>query len=188
MLARKRHKLSIATALVTLLTLLVIPTGGAFAADVGPIDCVTPGQTLPEAITAANPGDTVIIIDGATCTGNFTVNKNLTIRSQTATGATLDGNDVDGAPVVSVGGGASVTLQNLTVTGGLNSAGSGGGINVVSGATVTLTTSTLSANSALNGGGVYSQGTVNVSSTSVISGNDATDPVGGGGGVWTDGT
>jgi predicted outer membrane repeat protein len=169
MLARKRQRLSLTTALVTLLTVLVIPTGGAFAADVGPIDCVTPGETLAEAITAANPNDTIIIDDNASCDGNFTANKSLTIRSQTATGATLDGLDVDGAPVLSVGGGATVTLQDLTITKGLNSAGSGGGIFVIAGATVNVVSSTVTLNSAANGGGIHSQGTVNISSSSVTS-------------------
>jgi len=186
MLARKRHRLSLVTALVTLLTVLVIPTGGAFAADVGPIDCVSP--TLTAAITAANPSDTIIITDGSTCAGNFTVNKSLTIRAESATGATLDGLNVDGAPVLSVGGGATVTLQDLTITKGLNSAGSGGGINVIAGATVNVVSSTITLNSAANGGGVHSQGVVNLSSSSVVSSNTATDVVGGGGGVWSDGT
>ena len=122
----KRQSLALFTALMTMFALLVFPTGAAFAVDRTPIDCLTP--TLQAEITAASPGDTIIIIDGSTCTGNFTVGKALTIRAATAAGATLDGGGVDGAPVLNVTASGDLTLQDLTITGGLNSAGDGGGI------------------------------------------------------------
>jgi len=173
---RTRPKLSILTALVTLLTVLVFPTSGAFAADIGPIDCVTPD--LQTAINAANPGDTIIITDATTCTGNFAVNKQLTIRAATAAGATLDGGLVDGSPVVDVVAGGDLTLQDLTISGGLNSLGDGGGIRS-SAAVVTLVDSTVTGNSAVNGAGIWTDGTLTVTG-SLITNNTASQ---GGGGI-----
>ena len=95
----KRQSLALLTALMTMFALLAFPTGSALAADVN-IDCGT--EDLQVAIVAATPGDTIIIADGTTCTGNFTVGKALTIRAATAAGATLDGDDVDGAPVLDI--------------------------------------------------------------------------------------
>ncbi|NNC92284.1 MAG: hypothetical protein HKN80_07295, partial [Acidimicrobiia bacterium] len=160
---------------MTLLTVLVFPTGGALAEVRPPIDCVSP--TLQAEITAATAGDTIVIVDGSTCTGNFTVNKLLTIQAETATGATLDGNGVDGAAVMEVTGGGDLTLQDLTVTGGVNSAGDGGGIRI-STAAVTLVRTTVTANSASNGGGIWSDGTLDITD-SFITNNTAT--LGGGG-------
>ncbi|MBT8202079.1 MAG: hypothetical protein KJO87_02120, partial [Acidimicrobiia bacterium] len=141
----KRRRTSLLTALVTLLTMLVIPTGGAFAADIGPIDCVSP--TLGAAITSAAPGDTIIIADGATCTGNFTVDKELTIRAATATGATLDGASANNGPVLTITG-SPVTIQDLTIQNGLNTTpnlGLGGGV-LVDGATASIIDSTITLN------------------------------------------
>ena len=78
---RTRSKLLLTTALMTLLTVLVFPTGGALAADIA-IDCAT--DDLQVAINAATNGDTIIIADASTCTGNFDVNRPLTIRAATA--------------------------------------------------------------------------------------------------------
>ena len=181
--ARKRRKLSLITSLVTLLTVLVIPTGGASAADIGPIDCVSP--TLQSAIDSAFSGDTIIITDGSNCTGNFDVNKPLTIRAETATGATLDGDAVDGAPVVFVSTGGSVTLQDLTITGGLNTVpGAGGGV-LTNTASLTLTDVTITGNDADVGAGLYiGGGTVTVSGGSIDDNSASTN----GGGVWNNGT
>jgi hypothetical protein len=163
---------------MTLFTVLVFPTGGALAAVIGPIDCVTPGQTLQEAINAASNGDTIIIADASTCAGNFDVNRPLTIRAATAAGATLDGLGVNAGPVVSVTTGAAVTLQDLTITGGINAApnsGYGGGV-FVGGAAVTIVDSTITGNSADSGAGIYSGGTLVVDggaitgNTSIING------------------
>ena len=99
---------------------------------------------------------TSMTADAATCTGNFTVGKALTIRAATAAGATLDGNDVDGAPVLDITAGGDVTLQNLTITGGLNSAGDGGGIQT--NGTLNLVDTTVTANSAANGGNLGDTG------------------------------
>ena len=161
---------------MTMFALLVFPTGTALAADVN-IDCVTPGQDLQTAIDDAAGGDTIIIADASTCTGNFTVGKALTIRAATVAGATLDGNDVDdGAPVLTVTIGGDVTLQDLTITGGLNSAGDGGGIHVP--APSDLVDTTVTETAPLNGGGIWNDGVLNVTD-SFVTNNTAS--VGGGG-------
>src|SRR5579884_1999271 len=61
-----------------------------------------PGTGLTNAIASANPGDTLSI--SGTCTGNFEINKNLTL-----VGGTLDGTGFSG-PVLTIDSGAVVTL------------------------------------------------------------------------------
>ena len=173
--ARSRSTLALFTALMTMFALLVFPSSRAFAADIN-VDCGT--QDLQAAITGAADNDTIIIADATTCTGNFTVTKPLTIRAATPAGATLDGADVDGAPVLDVTGGGNVTLQDLTITGGLNSAGDGGGIRSSSAVGLTLIDTTVTLNSALNGGGIWNDGPMTITD-SLITDNTATQSGGG---------
>ena len=64
-----------------------------------------------------------------------------------------------------------LTLSDLTVTGGTEGTGGGGGIRFDSNGTVALTDSTVSGNSGLDGGGIYADlGTVTLTD-STISGN-----------------
>ncbi|NNF88759.1 MAG: hypothetical protein HKM97_09540 [Acidimicrobiia bacterium] len=169
----KRQKLALLTALMTMFALILFPTGSALAADIN-VDCGT--QDLQVAIDAATAGDTIIVADATTCTGNFSVGKALTIRAATAAGATLDGNSVDGAPVLDITAGGDVTLQDLTVTGGLNSLGDGGGIQT--NGILNLIDTTVTLNSAANGAGIWNDGTLNVTGSFVT---DNTASVGGGG-------
>jgi predicted outer membrane repeat protein len=171
--ARNRSTLVLLTALMTMFALLVFPAGRAVAADI-PVDCAT--ENLQLAINDAPSGDTIIIADGTTCTGNFTVGKALTIRAATATGATLDGTGFAGAPVLEITAG-TVTLQDLTIENGLNSAGDGGGIRVSS-AALTLVDTTVTNNSAANGGGIWNDGPLTITDSFVT---DNTATVSGGG-------
>src|SRR3954466_15296590 len=63
--------------------------GPATAAQVTTVvSCSANPGALQSAITAASPGDTLLV--SGTCTGPFTINKNLTVRG--ASRAVLDGN------------------------------------------------------------------------------------------------
>ncbi len=181
---RNRRNLSLLTALVTMLTVLVFPTGGAFAADVA-VDCST--DDLQTAINGATSGDNIIITDGTTCTGNFDVNKPLVIRAETAAGATIDGGGADTGPVVTVSTGGTVAFQNVTISGGVNTSpansGLGGGL-FIGGATVNVTDSTITGNSADTGAGIYNGGILTISGGSITDNTAVTN----GGGIFSNGT
>ncbi len=152
-----------------------------------------PQGTLEWAAGLAQNGDTIVITGAAVNHGiNLThgeivlTQQNLTI--QTAAGkspATISGDNL--SRVFELASGASVTLADVNITGGngvANNAatnafdGEGGGIVVDPGATLAITGSTLSGNSAvLTGGGISNLGTLTVSG-STVSGNSAS--VGGG--------
>src|SRR5436309_1835668 len=71
---------------------------------------------------------------------------------------TLDGGD--SRQVLIVNGGISFTLKALTIAHGSAPSGDGGGIFNESGATLTISTSTFSGNSAGFGGGIENLGTL----------------------------
>ncbi|MFL5796423.1 MAG: choice-of-anchor Q domain-containing protein [Actinomycetota bacterium] len=137
-----------------------------------------PGDNLQTAINAATAGDTLDV--SGHCTGNFTINKNLTLQGDGAT--VLDGNHT--GSTVTVATGVNATLSDLTVTGG--TAAFGGGIDNTG--TVTVQDSTVSGNTAngASGGGIFNNaGTVTVQD-STVSGNTATASfAAAGGGIFT---
>ncbi|WP_102126511.1 PxKF domain-containing protein [Deinococcus planocerae] len=67
-------------------------------------------------------------------------------------------------------GATTVAVSGVTITGGYAKNENGGGINVLTGGTLTLTNSVLSTNLASNGGGLYNGGTATVTG-STLSGN-----------------
>jgi VCBS repeat-containing protein len=107
----------------------------------------------------------------------------------TIAGQTRDGDDVDitisgndSVRVFEVANGAALTVKNLTVTHGLDSAEGGGILNQEDG-TLTVTDSTLSENSAPKGGGLANKGGTLTVANSKVSDNRATgqdNPSGGG--------
>lgn len=131
----------------------------AAAAQETVVSCNADPNALQPAITAASPGDTLLV--RGTCTGPFTVGKDLTL---TGVGqAVLDGNQA--GSTVTVGGGARVRLDRLILTHG--SAASGGGVN--NQGTLTLSGSVVRDNTAPSGagGGIHNQGTLTVIGSTV---------------------
>ncbi|MGQ4416602.1 nitrous oxide reductase family maturation protein NosD [Streptomyces sp. SAS_269] len=153
----------------------------AAAAPETQVNCTANPGALQPAINAASPGDTLRV--RGTCTGPFTINKNLTLRGNGQ--AVLDGNSA--GPTVTVGdlAGSQVqpTLDHLTITHGY--AGVGGGIRNNPSATVTLINSTVEGNTAQYGGGIYTYGTVHLIRSTV---KNNTAQGGPGGGIMTDTT
>jgi hypothetical protein len=174
---------------------------------------------VQDALNAATPGATIHI-----CPGTYKRPRGVDqpvadiIRSVTLRGAgqgkgagstILDGGVPSGAPVVNVGGGITVTLKNLTVTGADSNpgisvlpqgttlhlqavsvvdnryttpfSGLGGGI-LTKRSTVVLDDQTVvSGNQAVSGAGIYSlQGGVTLNPGSSVTGNRATSPYGAG--------
>ena len=137
-----------------------------------------PQDNLQAAIDAAAPGATIEV--SGTCTGTFTITKDLTIKGQPAT--TLDGGGT--GIVVTVDQGATAVLDTLTIQHGNTPPGARGGGGIVNDGAVTLEDSTVSGNTATlsHGGGIYNTGAVTLED-STVSANTAH---GGGGGIFND--
>ena len=102
--------------------------------------------------------------------GQITLATNVTIdASDLAGGVTISGNT--NSRLFEVSSSASVILGALTLANGSESGGSGGGIIVDMGATLTVTNCTLTNNSAALGGGMENQGNPGHSNNSTFSMN-----------------
>jgi hypothetical protein len=149
----------------------------AAASPISLVDCNANHQALQPAISAAAQGETLLVT--GTCTGPFTISNNLAL---TGIGqAALDGNQA--GRTVTIGSGAQVRLDHLTITngsGGINNQGTltvedstvsrntvsngpGGGINNAVKATLMVSGSTLRNNySGGAGGGINNNGSITV--------------------------
>jgi predicted outer membrane repeat protein len=144
--------------------------------------------SLRQALTNAVAGDTITF----TTAGTIQLLSNLPTIS--ITNLTINGNGatVQGGAdirIFTIDTGASVTINDLTMTGGDCSGGgcstigfNGGGI--YNNGTLTLTRSTLSSNKAQGGGGIFNGGTLTLIH-STVSGNSATTD--GGGAIYNNG-
>jgi hypothetical protein len=145
----------------------------------------TPGS-LPYGVANANAGDTVQFaanLNGDTITlGNtLDISKSLTIDGAD-NGITVNGG---GNRVFLIEAGNTVAINGLTITGGAPVFGGGGGIR--NNGLLSLSSSTVTGNSATIGGGIYNGGTMTMSGDTVNN-NTATFGDGGGGGVYNQGT
>ncbi len=162
----------LAIALVAASGLSVVGSHAALAATV--VHCPPTGtDDLQTAINNAPPGSQLVIY--GTCTGNFDLNRNLTLVGQNAV---LDGNN--SGTVLSVDAGVTAVVDYLTIQHG--NGFHGGGIQ--NAGTLTLNGATVSRNMAVEGGVIYNHGTMTLNGTTV-SGNTASDE---GGGIYSDGT
>lgn len=138
--------------------------------------------SLRQTILTALPGDTINFAAGLT-TINLTsaellIDKNLTINGPGAKLLTIQRNLVNGPyfRIFNVSSNVNATFSGLTITKGysvdFNGAYPGGGIFINSGATVTLTLSTISGNTGRGGGGIFnSDGGTLIITNSTVSGN-----------------
>ena len=202
-----------------------VPNAAAATFAVTRTDDPAPGAcnsdcSLREAVLAANAGsggDTIALPAGhyrlavpgpgedAAATGDLDLTENVTITGAGARSTVVDAQGID--RVLDVASGASATISNITVTGGLT-AGDGGGIRsagvvslvrdaivgnrglgsgggIESSGPTAITESTISGNQAMaSGGGLHAGGAAEVQS-STISGNVAGGPgwTGYGGGI-----
>jgi nitrous oxidase accessory protein NosD len=147
-------------------TMIGVSIGAAVPAHAATTIVNCPGDSLAAAISAASPGDTLVI--GGTCTGNFVVNKKLTLQG--ATGATLDG----GGAGTTLSVGATVKVKGLTITGGVGgvSPPDGGGIRNTG--TLTLTGTVVEGNTANLGAGISNNGGTLTLTRSLVLGNSTT--------------
>ncbi len=162
--------------------------------------CTTPGApclTVFAAITKAAAGDTVSLAAGS-YVDRVSIDKNLTITGAGAATTTINGNA--SGTVATVRPGTVVSIAGVTITNGFSVADDGGrGGGIYNAGTLTLTNSTLSANSSFKGiaevgapgrgGGIYNTGTLTITN-STLSANSAGSVVGindgYGGGIYND--
>jgi hypothetical protein len=121
------------------------------------------------------PGQSPAVVDGQGLGSVFTVNGSLTLDGLTVTGGNSGASSAGGG--IDGEYGATLTITDSTITG--NTAPSNGG-GVANGGTATITNSTISGNTAGAGGGLY--GGIATVTDSTVTGNTAQG--GGGGGIY----
>jgi hypothetical protein len=121
--------------------------------------------SLFEAISVAAPGATIEFSDLFDTPQTISlgiavaINKSLTINGKGAHLLTIDGNQSSRGFNINIGGGATVNINNLTVTRGFTSGGSGGGIFLAGGGTLNLSDVVIDNSGAVvSGGGIFSSG------------------------------
>ncbi|MGH9087670.1 MAG: beta strand repeat-containing protein [Acidimicrobiales bacterium] len=146
--------------------------------------CSTPARcSLATALGTAQSGDTVVLEPGV-YRGDVTlpVETGLTVAAVPGTSVTLTGTTASGSsPVLTVPTGASVTVRDVTITGGHTTSGSGGGGVVVTGGALALVGDTVSGNTAVLGGGIAEVGGTLTMLDDTVTGNTqsgSTGPVG----------
>jgi CSLREA domain-containing protein len=188
-----KHKLLNFLLVVPILLALIFGTAGILSASAAATIVTNASDSgsgsLREAIANAAEGDTITFAGNYTIrlASELTISGDLTIdgsgHSVTISGDTI-GDDTGDVRVFHVNSGVFFNLNNLTVTKGLATESSGGGIYNDHG-TLNITNSTFSGNAAKDGGGIYNdQGIVNVANSTFFE-NNATNN---GGGIYSSGT
>ncbi len=152
--------------------------------------------SLREAITLATSGDTIVLSAGnytlsiagtgedLNVSGDLDITKNLTIRGVSAAATTINGGGID--RVFEVQNGFSLTLEDLTITGG-NIGDKGGGVYVSGGGgQLTMQRVIVTANFGNEGGGIYNTGTSTLTDV-VLSNNGNVSTTTAGGGLYNRG-
>ncbi len=191
-----------------------VPADGCSAGDCSLRAAVIEGNTLGTDYTiVVEPGTYALSIAGrdedAAATGDLDVSGLIKIIGAGADDTIVDAKGIDrGAHIIANG---SLAVSDLSIIGGITSdastngggvlneglltiidsairgnrsAGNGGGIANAFGATLNLNRTVVENNSAVDGGGIYSEGTLDVSTSSLLS-NTAADE---GGGLYDSGT
>lgn len=167
-----------------------IPAGGTFNMNAGSTISNCSGEHGGGVFNQGTFKMTNATISGCTATNNNTGQGGGVCADASATlvGATIRNNTADLGGGVFVGEPDALTMDantkiiNNTAQKGKNhvfSRGSGGGIYVYNGASLTLNGGTISGNSATNGGGIGGEGALTLNGSVVISNNTATNDGGG---------
>jgi fibronectin-binding autotransporter adhesin len=152
-LARAARRTVVAAFTSTAVVVAVVALGSPALAAIINANCST--TNLQAKIDSASPGSTLLI--KGTCIGNFTVNKNLTLKGNPS--ATLDGNDA--GSTLTIPSSRTVQLFALTISGG--SGVLGGGITRTGTGTGALTLdhvtveNNVASGAFAEGGGIFSE-------------------------------
>lgn len=153
-------------------------------AGAGEEDAATGDLDINENITITGAGAATTIINGGGIDRAFDIDPYDYSPTVTLQNLTITGGSVSGpggGAYVNSSGCPIVTLTNITITG--NTAGLGGGVANDGCGSLTITSSTISSNNAIsNGGGVFASNSITAITSSTISNNTA----GNGGGVYFD--
>ena len=150
----------------------IIAANGDTATDLGDT-----GSGADEIVFDPSLDGTPIVLSltgGGAAAGDLNVTSPVTIQGNGANETTITAGGYSGIydRVLAVDFG-SLTVNDVTITGGYKASGKGGGIFVSSGASASVSRSTLTGNFGFNsGGGIYNAGTLSVVDSSV-SGNSA---------------
>jgi len=178
-----RHRRAGVAAILILLGLIAATPSPCHAATITVCASGCDFTTIQVAINAANPGDTISVLDADHVESGITVNKNVAIQGQGATKTAVDGGGA--GPVFTVNSTAT-TIRDMTIKNGLSDSINGGGIH--NDGTLTVIDATLSNNQAVgfSGGGIFNgDGAILTISGSTLSENSAG---GNGGGIENRGT
>ncbi len=165
---------------LTLALLVSVRTALAGTNTVTNLDSSGPGS-LAQAIAVSTNGDTInFAVTGTIASGGLTIAKNLTIIGPGATHLSIFG--LAGAQVFSINAGTTGSISGLTIREGYSLNGGG----IYNAGTLTLTSCTISGNTATDaGGGIYNAGGTLTLTACTVSGNSAAD--GGGAGIYNTG-
>ncbi len=127
--------------LILVLLTALVPPGTAAVHTIGP------GDSIQEAITSANPGDTIVLAPGVYNQHGILILKNITLRADTASGGSAADTIIDAGlqdrifdNSVGYPGGYWLTIDNLTLRNGYSTIG-GGAIYSTGGGTTTVRSS-----------------------------------------------
>ena len=151
-----------------LLILFFTGIGSGFAATITVTNGSNTGAgSLRNAISTATAGD-IIVFSGVTTvslsSGELLINKNLTING--GSGVTITRLSSSAFRIFNIGGGSSVSLNNLTISNG--SSDYGGGFNIDANCSVSFNACVIDNNDATQqGGGLYVNGSVTMTNCTV---------------------
>jgi CSLREA domain-containing protein len=157
-------------------------------ADPGDGECAPNECTLREALAAAQDGDRVAFkgnLSGmiALTVGELSIDEDVSVVGPGADVLSVSGQNASRVFHVGPAAPVSATISGLTITGGSEPAGLGGGIRVGAGSSLAVAGSEVTGNAAIRGAGIHSAGTLAVVGTTIAS-NDAAS---GGGGIYSNG-
>ena len=175
----------------TTISVAALPAEVASAATDTVTNCSGSASTsgsLPAVVQSASPGDTVTFALSPSCS-LITLASTIALKNfLTITGPGAGTLAVSGGGAVEVFSvpGVTASISGLTIEDG--NVGGGGGGGILNTGTLTVTSSSISGNTAFTGGGILNNGTLTVTNSS-ISGNSSTGTTNnGGGGIYSTGS
>jgi hypothetical protein len=159
---------------------------GSLLVATDPIDAApaAPAQVSEASDAPAAVGTAEALVAAVAVGGPITLTAKITLNGHTLIGSADRPAIVDLGAFGPIAVKGTVAISRVTIAGGVNSNGSGGGINVARNSSLTLVDSTVTGNTARDGGGIYNAGSLTIQ-RSTVDNNTAGRK---GGGLRDDGT